>query len=195
MRNHPCRAERMAMPALQHPEFWTAEMVLALPDDGMRHETVHGELFVTPSPRLWHQIVLDNLADQLKLYLRREPVGRVIDKAADISWAPDVLVQPDLFVAPLSELRTLNWAQVKSLILVVEVLSRSTTRADRFAKRRVYQEVGIPLYWIVDADRHQVEVWTPEALEPVIERERLQWRPEGAGAPCVVELGGVFRAV
>ncbi|HEY5547863.1 MAG TPA: hypothetical protein VIK50_17545 [Gemmatimonadaceae bacterium] len=30
------------------PIYWTREMVLALPDDGKRYETVHGELLVSP---------------------------------------------------------------------------------------------------------------------------------------------------
>ncbi len=32
------------------PLFYTAEMVRALPDDGKRYETVHGELLVSPAP-------------------------------------------------------------------------------------------------------------------------------------------------
>jgi hypothetical protein len=31
---------------------------------------------------------------------------------------------------------------------------------DRFTKRRRYQEVRVPLYWIVDGEARQVEVWT-----------------------------------
>ena len=37
------------------PLFYTAEMVRALPDDGKRYETVHGELLVSPAPRPLHQ--------------------------------------------------------------------------------------------------------------------------------------------
>ena len=33
------------------PAYYTADMVRALPDDGKRYETVHGELLVTPAPR------------------------------------------------------------------------------------------------------------------------------------------------
>jgi hypothetical protein len=31
------------------PDFYTAEMVRAMPDDGNRYEVVWGELFVTPA--------------------------------------------------------------------------------------------------------------------------------------------------
>ena len=40
-----CRADLMGMPAAV---YYTADMVRALPDDGKRYETVHGELLVTP---------------------------------------------------------------------------------------------------------------------------------------------------
>ncbi len=183
----------MGMPAVQLPEFWTADMVRALPDDGCRHETVHGELFVTPAPRVWHEFVVRRLGKALDQYLERESVGIVMYGRADISWGPDVLVEPDLFVAPLAELRTLDWAKVRTLLLVVEVLSPSSARTDRFAKRRLYQEVGIPLYWIVDADAHHVECWTPDAITPTTERERLTWHPSGASTPYVIDLEQLFR--
>jgi Uma2 family endonuclease len=182
----------MGMPALQAPEFWTADMVRALPDDGCRHETVHGELFVTPAPRMWHQIVNDRLTNALRNYLLREPVGMVLNLDADISWGPDVLVQPDIYVAPFAEMETLDWARVQTLLLVVEILSPSSVRVDRFAKRRLYQEVNVPLYWIVDTENRHVECWTPDAVTPAVERERLAWHPSGASAPCSIELASLF---
>ncbi|MGH7593759.1 MAG: Uma2 family endonuclease [Gemmatimonadales bacterium] len=181
------------MSVLQVPDFWTADMVRALSDDGKCYETVHGELFVSPAPRVWHQIVAERLTDVLKGYLAREPVGMAIGLPADISWGPDVLVEPDVFVAPLAELRTLDWTKVRTLLLVVEVLSPSSLRTDRFAKRRLYQEVGIPLYWIVDADAHVVECWTPDAVTPALERETLVWHPAGAVLPCRISLAELFQ--
>jgi len=128
-------------------------------------------------------------------YLDREPVGHLLPSPADISWGPDILVQPDLFVAPLEQVRTLDWTRVKDLLLVIEVLSPASTRADRFTKRRLYQEQGIPLYWVVDGDERLVELWTPEAELPVVERERLLWRPGGAARPFTVELAELFRPI
>ncbi len=185
----------MGMPALRMPDFWTAEMVQAMPADGMRHETVYGELFVSPSPRLWHELVAERLQRHLSAYLTVEPVGLSFKPIADISWGSDVLVQPDIFVAPFEEVRTLDWSRVKSLLLVAEILSPSTARADRFAKRILYQRVGIPCYWVIDADRRHAEVWTPASITPTIERTRLTWRPEGAATACVIELAELFREV
>lgn len=177
------------------PVYYTADMVRALPDDGKRYETVHGELLVTPAPRLLHQEVVKRLVVTLDAYLGREPVGHVLASPADISWGPDTLVQPDVFVVPLAEARTMSWEFLKTLLLAIEVLSPSSTRADRFTKRRLYQEVGVPLYWVVDGDAQAVEVWTPEVAFPSVERQRVAWRPADSSTPLTIELAELFRPI
>lgn len=177
------------------PTYWTAEMVRQLPDDGNRYEVVNGELLVTPAPRLTHQLVVTRLAMALGHYLEREPVGIMLMSPADISWGRDVLVQPDVFVVPRDEAMHGDWARLRTLLLVAEVLSPSTARADRFTKRHRYQEAGVPLYWIVDGDELRVEVWTPAAELPVMETQRLVWRPAGAGQAFTLALAELFRPV
>ncbi len=179
----------MAMPASKR---YTAEMVRSLPEDGNRYETVHGELLVTPAPRALHQLALKRIFLGLGNYLKIHRIGELFSSPADISWDEDTLVQPDLFVVEMGEARTLDWARMKTLLLAVEVLSPSSLRADRLIKRRLYQEQHIPLYWVVDCDARTVEVWTPEASIPTVETERLTWHPDGASAPCVIELPLIF---
>lgn len=177
-------------------EFYTADMVRALPDDGNRYETVHGELLVTPSPRAWHQEVLFRLAHALQCYLDEQPgVAHIFLSPADISWGPDILVQPDVFVVPVEQASTLDWTQVKTLLLAIEVLSPSSVRYDRFTKRRLYQEVGVPIYWVVDGDSASVEIWTPDSQFPTVERERLTWNPQGSSAPFELDLPTLFRPI
>ena len=175
------------------PTFYTAQMVRALPPDGNRYETVHGELLVTPAPRIWHEEIVCRLLMGLREYLRVEPVGHAFGSRSDISWSPDTLVEPDVFVASLDEVRTLDWAKVKTLLLVIEVLSPSSRRADRFTKRVEYQRQNIPCYWIVDPDARQVEIWAPADTFPRFERERLVWRPAGATQAFELTLEELFR--
>lgn len=179
----------MGMPA---PLYHTADMVRALPEDGNRYEVVHGELLVTPAPRPLHQRVQMRLIRHIGEYLVKNPVGELLASPADLSWSEDTLVQPDLFVVRADEAGALEWAQVKHLILAIEILSPSSARADRFTKRRLYQEVGIPAYWMVDADEQMVEVWTPDATFPSFERTRLAWHPAGASQSLVIPLNELF---
>ena len=175
------------------PVYYTADMVRALPNDGNRYETVHGELLVTPAPRALHQLVVQRLLRALGDYLDRYPVGVVCQSPADISWGDDTLVQPDLFVVDTEQARTMDWAQMKTLQLVIDVSSPSTAGHDRFTKRRLYQEQRISLYWIVDVDSATIEVWRPELQFPEIERERVSWQPAEAVAPLTIDLSDLLK--
>ena len=178
------------------PIYYTADMVRALPDDANRYEVVHGELLVTPAPRAWHQELVGRLFYALRTYVDVAAADlHVFASPADISWSDDTLVQPDVFVVPRSEARTLDWRHVRELRLAAEVLSPSSTRADRFTKRRLYQERRVGVYWVVDGDERFVEVWTPDAEFPVVEQARLVWHPVEAGKPFALELADLFRPI
>jgi Uma2 family endonuclease len=180
---------------LSHGIYFTPDMVLALPYDGNTYVCVFGELLVSAAPRPCHAVHVKRVGFDLDSYLCREPVGELIGSRSDISWDRDVLIQPDLFVVLSEEARTLDWARMKTLLLVVEVLSPSSLRYDRFTKRRRYQEAGVPVYWIVDGDQGIVEVWTPEARFPSIEREQIEWRPAGSSTRLVLPLKTLFRPI
>ena len=175
--------------------YWTADMVRALPEDGKRYETVYGELLVSPSPRPLHQLVLGHLAFELESYLRREPVGQLFSSPADISWSADTLVQPDLFVVDREEARTMTWASMQRLLLACEVLSPSSTHADRFTKRVLYQRQSVGTYWVIDADAALIETWRPGATFPVVEEHALTWYPAGAASEFVMPLAVLFAPI
>lgn len=178
--------------------FYTGDMVRALneaEERPIKYETVYGELLVSPAPRVMHQVVVDRLAFALKLYALGEPAaaGSVSSGLSDHSFQrPDVLVQPDVWAVRLEELRTLRWDRLTGMLLTAEVSSPSSRRADRFTKRRLYQQERVPLYWCVDVDRAHVEVWRPDDQFPHTETERLVWHPEGAGAPFELALSELF---
>ena len=174
------------------PAYHTAEMVRAFPDDGNRYELVHGELLVSPSPRPLHQEVVGELFLALGNFCKAHGCGQVMMSPADISWSDDTLVQPDLFVITPSEARPRVWSTVRTLDLVVEVLSPSTAKQDRFQKRKLYQLQGVGTLWLVDADLKQVEVWTPEAAFPKVETASVTWTPPGTAATLAIELSKIF---
>ena len=175
------------------PLYYTADMVRALPDDGKRYEVVYGELLVSPAPRSRHQLLVGRLHTALDLYLHRVAVGQVFLSPADISWDAATLVQPDVFVVAMEEARTDEWARMRTLLLVGEVLSPSTARNDRVSKRKRYQEAGVPEYWIVNDEERMIERWTPEMHFPELVRERLAWHPAGAGVPFELQLEELFQ--
>ncbi|MBK9690884.1 MAG: Uma2 family endonuclease [Gemmatimonadetes bacterium] len=123
-------------------------------------------------------------------------MGFAFGSRSDLSWGlRDVLVSPDLFVVPLEEARRLDWLTLRTVLLAAEVLSASSARADRFTKRRLYQERGVPLYWLIDPDARTAEIWRPTDDFPTVERTALIWRPEGATEEFRLELAELFREI
>jgi Uma2 family endonuclease len=181
----------MAMPLTGH---FTAADLATMPDDGQRYELVRGELLVTPCPGGLHQPIVMRLFGELRDYLKANGLAdQLLTAPGDITFSTDTVLEPDLFVADTAAfLRSGRWTDVTTLFLVIEVISPSTARTDRSLKRREYQEHGIPQYWIVDGDQRHVEVWTPDAKEPVIERERLVWRHPALDADYAIDLWELF---
>jgi Uma2 family endonuclease len=175
-------------------ERWTAEMVRALPGDRNRYEVIDGALFVTPGPSWPHQWVVGGLFRHLANYLHGQSWGEVLISPADISFREDMLVQPDIFVVPIRSegQRPREWADIRALLVAVEVLSPSTARADRQAKRRLYQREGVGEYWVVDPDARVVERWRPEDDRPEIVTGTLTWHPEPSTAPFELDLPQFF---
>lgn len=118
----------------------------ALPEDNLRHELIDGAFVMTPAPGRAHQRMV------LALYRLLWSASRGTDLEVlvapfDVVLGANVL-EPDLVVAPRSEFteRDLPTAPV----LVVEVRSHSTAWLDSGRKRELYQEAGVPHYWLVD---------------------------------------------
>ncbi len=181
----------MGMP--QAARRYTVEEVLAFPNDGNRYELVQGELLVTPAPRLRHQDVVGELYFRLRTDLEDRGEVRVFLSPADITWADDVLVQPDVFVVPASETTAQDWSSIQTLLLAVEVVSPSSARHDRIIKRRLYQEHGVDTYWIVDPDAAVVEVWRPDDERPEIVTAVLRWRVAPDAGELEIDLAEIFK--
>ena len=79
--------------------------------------------------------------------------------------------------------------------LAVEVVSFSSKRTDRLQKRRLYQEEGVPEYWIVDPEERRVERWGPVDAEPDVLTERLEWRPVAGVGALEIDLAALFARV
>jgi len=193
----------MGMPAPQPSDpsrRWTAAEVRALIDAAPlvtpRYELVDGELLVTPSPIPLHQRAVASLLLALHPYVEAERLGEALTSPADIGLEPESIVQPDVFVVPTGgEPGPRSWADVRALLLAIEVLSPSSARHDRIRKRHFFRRVGVPEYWIVDAEVRVVERSRAEDDRVELLDERLVWHPTGASGPFTLDLPAFFARV
>jgi len=193
-----CAEQLMVMPAIRR--HWTTADVRALTSEERawpRYELIAGELLVTPAPRTAHQVAVGEIFILLSEYLKREQVGVAFISPSDLELVPETITQPDVFVVPRDTRMggdRLEWPDVKSLLLAVEVLSPSSAKIDRVVKRDFYCDAGVPDYWIVDLDARVVERWTPDRETPEIHRDRIVWSPRGA-SPLIVDLPALFARI
>ena len=132
---------------------WTADDLDDLPDDGLRYELVDGVLLVSPSPAVTHQAAVVNLLERLLQHV--PPHLRVLTAPLDVRFSPVRQLQPDVLVVP-REVAALKLE--RDPLLVVEVLSPSTRATDLTLKRHVFEQAGVPSYWLLDPEEPSLTV-------------------------------------
>ena len=117
-------------------EIRTIGDLLALPEDGLRHELLDGEHVVTASPSIGHQVLVCRLLDVLEASFASSGLTALLSPA-DICLGPRTLVQPDLFAIrfPIDPSHA-TWAEVGVPPLAVEVISPASAPRDRGRPRR-----------------------------------------------------------
>ena len=192
----PLRRDAYCMHMHAFRRQWTVEDLHDMPDDGQRYEVIDGELFVTPSPSADHQHALSLLFRLIADYVDRERIGHAFFSPSDITFSPRRAVQPDLFVVPLvNGRRPRFFSDMKQLMLAVEVLSPSTAHLDRVKKRKLYREEGVSEFWIVDTDARTFERSTPKDLNVEVLDIAVNWWPQAASAPFVLDVPAYFANV
>ncbi len=77
----------------------TYDDFLLIPDDGLRHEIIDGEHFVTASPVARHQVLVGRLYFELESHLRAHPgLGQVFLAPLDVVLSQWDVVEPDLLL-------------------------------------------------------------------------------------------------
>ena len=133
----------------------TPEEFRSLPDTGPRGELVEGVLYVMPEPGLDHQFLVHllwkYLFDQLTLAGLAHVYGPI-----NLVLNEDDYFSPDIIVVDSSRADILGQVWVEGAPdIVVEVLSADRS-LDLVDKRRLYQEAGVPEYWILDGDANNI---------------------------------------
>jgi Uma2 family endonuclease len=143
----------------------TYDDFLLFPDDGMRHELIDGEHYVTPSPNTKHQRVSGNLHFFIRAWLEDHPVGQVFYAPFDVVFSRFDVVEPDLLYLSNERVAEVVTAQhvTGAPDIVIEIGSPGTRRRDEIIKRRLYERSGVAEYWVVDPDLDVVRVYRREA--------------------------------
>lgn len=141
----------------------TYDDLLVLPDD-VRAELIAGQVVTAPAPLPRHA----NAQGSLRSFVGKPfhdddgfggPGGWWIFAEVDVRLTRHDVVRPDL--AGWRRERLLDPAMQRPIDVapdwICEILSPTSVTRDRVDKRRLYAEVGVPHYWIVDPEARTLE--------------------------------------
>ena len=138
----------------------TAEELANMPDDGVRHELIKGELLTMPVPKLLHGYVTINLSVLLHSHIKANNLGLLVGESGfHLESGPDTVLGPDIaFVARDRVGDDKDCFYDGAPDLAVEVLSTSDRRGKIERKTALYLELGGRSVWNVDPRKRTVEV-------------------------------------
>lgn len=144
--------------------------------DGNRYEIIEGELFVSCSPGLTHEIVLVALIRCIGRFLDENPVGLITTGPGMIlSEVSGVIPDAVFFLKEQRGKIVKNDRLHAPPALVVEILSPGSAniRRDRISKLNLYAKHGVPEYWIVDPQNKTLDRYVRQNSALIL-RETLQ---------------------
>jgi Uma2 family endonuclease len=196
----------MATATTTPPKVWTAEDLLAMPDDGVERWIIRGQLREKPSEfpeakmtvrNRHHCEVTINVGTAIKTWLKSQPKprgavyggelgvllpGHSSTVGIDVAYAPAnvVGVQDDDKTTLLDGVPTLT----------VEILSPNDTVQQIHEKTREYLRAGVPIVWVIEPEDQTVKVCRPGLpAETFNITQRLPEHPAMPGfTPTVAEL-------
>ena len=133
---------------------YDAELLEFLDERKVRYEVLDGSLVVTPPANFDHERLVIRIGGALDA---AAPVGiTVTGSGYAFHYEPGSFVMADVTVARTEDCRQAGIFVAP--LLVVEILSKSTRHRDLTRKREIYEQAGVPSYWVVDPDASTLTV-------------------------------------
>jgi len=128
-------------------------------DETGRWELIEGIPYaMSPAPSTRHQEISGGLHRELAAFLKGKACKvfhAPFDVRLNAAGEDDTVVQPDLVV--ICDRSKIDDRGCKGAPdMIIEIISPSSARHDRFIKFQLYQKFGVREYWIVDPDTNTV---------------------------------------
>jgi Uma2 family endonuclease len=140
--------------------LWTYDqMVAELPAAHQPMELWNGEIIISPVPHPNHQRIVREFQKKLGQLVEEGQLGEILFSPVDVVLTQRRVVQPDVIFISKARLGI-----VKDYIdgipdLAMEVISEQSWKRDRIEKKALYEQFGLPEYWVVDPDSETIVVF------------------------------------
>jgi Uma2 family endonuclease len=139
---------------------WTYdEMVAELPETNLPTELWDREIVMSPAPHPDHQRIVAKFYKKLDRFVEEHGLGEVLFSPVDVVLTPHRAVQPDVLFVSTARRNIIRKQVNGAPDLAMEVISEGSWQRDRIEKKALYEQAGMPEYWIVDPDSRCIEVF------------------------------------
>ena len=150
----------LTRPRPKAQRLWTYdEMVAELPETSQPTELWNGEIVISPAPHPRHQEIVLNFAHRLKVHSANGKLGKVYVSPVDVVLTQKPVVQPDVLFISKARLGIVKNYVDGAPDLAMEAISETSWQRDRIQKKALYEQCGLPEYWIIDPDSETIEVF------------------------------------
>ena len=123
---------------------------------------------ISPAPNLQHQRISGIIFIELGIFLKKKPC-QVFAAPFDVrlplakSEKIDTVVQPDITII-CDESKLDKQGCIGAPDIVMEILSPGNTKKEMREKLRIYQDSGIPEYWLIDPEHEFILLYHLDEL-------------------------------
>jgi Uma2 family endonuclease len=97
-------------------------------------------------------------------HVKRHALGKLYVAPVDVVLDSENIVQPDIVFVTATRLSIIERRGILGVPdLLVEIVSPSSVRRDRYDKRQLYARFGVKEYWIADPANKSLEVLSLKA--------------------------------
>lgn len=138
------------------PKLYTFEEFCEVIEDGQKADLIDGEIFLSSPDSLRNNKLQNFVFSLLDGYSRRRSPGDVFTSRVAFRLNERSAPEPDVaFVGAAHGERLRAGHVLGGPDIAVEIVSDDSTQRDYVRKRALYQDAGVPEYWVIDPVRGQ----------------------------------------
>ncbi len=150
----------LTRPKTKAQRLWTYdEMVAELPETSQPTELWNGAIVKSPALHPNHQRIVGRFYKSLDQFVGKRGLGEVLVSPVDVVLTQKRVVQPDVLFISKARLGIVKNYVDGAPDLAMEVISETSWQRDRIEKKALYEQCGLPEYWIIDPDSETIEVF------------------------------------
>lgn len=138
---------------------WEDYSTLATED--LKVEFIQNRIYIQSPASLIHEEIFGFLLTELRFFLKKNPIGKVLGSRFPVEIDAQRRVEPDIFFLSAQDLEEGELSETLfkgNPSWIIEIVSPNYREHDTVTKKDIYQSIGVNEYWIIDPEYKTLEI-------------------------------------